>query len=162
MDEASIIQYMLDTFDGLDILQPKPGDDAPEIAWGDTFFIYDPQRNLDAQYRFPFATIVVKDYGDFDNVSNLNRAGVFRLNIGVSRNTYQKLLGPHPAPPGEAGVVNTGHDFAALDQLMPHPYYAPQSWVCVLNPSDATFETLKPLLAEAYQLAVGRARSKHA
>jgi hypothetical protein len=26
---------------------------------------------------------VAKDYGDFDNASNLNRADVFRLNIGA-------------------------------------------------------------------------------
>ncbi|WP_437870642.1 DUF6194 family protein [Sorangium sp. So ce363] len=28
--------------------------------------------------------------------------------------------------------------------------------VCVLNPSDATFEAARPLLAEAYQQAVSR------
>jgi hypothetical protein len=27
-------------------------------------------------------------------------------------------------------------------------------WVCVLNPSAATFEVVKPLLAEAYNLSV--------
>jgi hypothetical protein len=48
------------------------------------------------------------------------------------------------------------HDFTALDQLMPHPVYAPLSWVCVLNPSAATFDVVRPLLAEAYQRAVGR------
>jgi hypothetical protein len=52
--------------------------------------------------------------------------------------------------------VGTGHDFTALDQLLPHPVYAPMSWVCVLNPSVATFEAVRPLLAEAYQLAVSR------
>ncbi len=45
---------------------------------------------------------------------------------------------------------------AALDQLLPRPVYARQRWVCVLNPSDATFEKVKPLLAEAYGLAVNR------
>ena len=39
---------------------------------------------------------------------------------------------------------------------MPHPVYAAQSWVCVLNPSDATFESLRPLLAEAHQRAAER------
>ena len=34
--------------------------------------------------------------------------------------------------------------------------YAPMSWVCVLNPSVATFQAVRPLLAEAYQLAVSR------
>ena len=29
---------------------------------------------------------------------------------------------------------------------MPHPVYGPNHWVCVLNPSDTTFENLKPLL----------------
>lgn len=37
---------------------------------------------------------------------------------------------------------------------MPHPVYAPQFFVCILNPSEATFEEMvKPLLAEAYDVA---------
>ena len=93
---------------------------------------------------------------DYDRASHLDRPSVFRLNIGVSRDTYRSLFGPPPAPPGDAGGVATGHDFAALDQLMPHPVYAPQSWVCVLNPSAATFRGLQPLLAEAYARAANR------
>jgi Family of unknown function (DUF6194) len=46
--------------------------------------------------------------------------------------------------------------FTALDKLMPHPVYGQYHWVCVLNPSQATFETLKPLLQEAYDRAVQR------
>ena len=156
MDEASITRYIAETFAGVDIVQPEAGSSAPEIAWGDTFFSYDPDRNLEPQHRFPFATIVTKDYGDFDRASNLDRPGVFRLNIGVSKDTYRSLFGPQPSPPGAAGVVDTGHDFTALDQILPHPVYAPQSWVCVLNPSDATFEAMRPLLVEAYDLAVQR------
>jgi hypothetical protein len=119
---------------------------APEIAWGDTFFIYDPNHELEGARRFPFATIVTQDYGDFDNASNLNRPGVFRLNIGVSKKTYEALF------PKDAA-----HDFTALDRLMAHPVYGPSHWVCVLNPSEATFESLRPLLAEAYEIAVRRA-----
>jgi Family of unknown function (DUF6194) len=155
MDEASIIQYITDTFAGVDVVKPEASG-GPEIAWGDTFFIYDPNRNLDSQRKFPFATIVTKDYGDFDRASNLNRLGVFRLNIEVGKETYRSLFGRQPAPPGASGMVNTGHDFTVLDQLLPHPVYAPQSWVCVLNPSDATFQKIRPLLAEAYDLAVSR------
>jgi len=119
---------------------------SPEIAWGDTFFIYDPNREFEGPRRFPFATIVIKDYGDFDNASQLDRPGVFRLNIGVSKNTYQRLF------PDEAE-----HDFTALDRLMPHPVYGRNHFVCVLNPSDSTFERLKPLLAEAHAIAKRRA-----
>jgi len=155
MDEAAIIQYVADTLAGVHIVRPGPNDE-PEIARGDTFFIYDPDRDLEPKYQFPFATIVTKDYGDFDRASDIDRPGVFRLNIGVGKETYRSLFGAPPSPPGPAGFVDTGHDFTALDQVMPHPVYASQSWVCVLNPSDATFEAVRPLLAEAYDLAVKR------
>jgi hypothetical protein len=144
MDERAIIQYITETFAGVDVVMPADG-----IASGDTFFIYDPDRNLDDKHRLPFATIVTKDYGEFDNASNLNRPDVFRLNIGLGRETYRSLFGA----PGE---VTTGHDYTALDQLLPHPVYAPQSWVCVLNPSAAMFEKIQPLLAEAYAVVKNR------
>ena len=156
MDEVMITRYIADTFDGVDIVVASRETGAPEVAWGDTFFSYDPDRDLEPKYRLPFATIVTKDYGDFDRASNLNRPGVFRLNIGVSKDTYHSLFGPQPPPLGASGVVDTGHDFTAVNQLMPHPVYAPQSWVCVLNPREATFQAVRPLLAEAYDLAVRR------
>jgi len=156
MDEASITRYIADRFDGVDVVVASRETGAPEIAWGDTFFSYDPNRDLEPKQRMPFATIVTKDYGEFDCASNLNRPGVFRLNIGVAKETYRSFFGHQPPPPGKSGVVDTGHDFTALDQIMPHPVYAPQSWVCVLQPSAATFEAVRPLLADAYQLAVNR------
>ena len=84
MDQQAIIQYVSDTFSGVNVVTGTEG-----IATGDTFFIYDPDRNLEPKRQFPFATIVTKDYGDFDNASNLDRPGVFRPNIGVSRETFQ-------------------------------------------------------------------------
>ncbi len=144
VDEASIRTYVSDKFEGVDVEVGSREGGAPEIAWGDTFFIYDPDRNLEGAGRMPFATIVTKDYGDFDNASNLNRDGVFRLNIGVSTQTFESLF------------PNSGHDFTALDVLMPHPVYGRNHWVCVLNPSDATFQELEPLLAEAYEIVVRR------
>jgi hypothetical protein len=156
VDETAIIQYIADTFAGVNVVRPDESSGAPEIAWGDTFFIYDPDRDLEPKYQLPFATIVTKDYGDFDRASNLNRPGVFRLNVGVSKDTYRSLFGPQPPPVKEGGVVDTGHDFTALDRILPHPVYASQSWVCVLNPSEATFRAVRPLLAEALALAVAR------
>lgn len=157
MDQRAITQYITDTFAGVDVSTPSEG-----IATGDTFFIYDPDRALEPKHQFPFATIVTKDYGDFDRASNLNRPGVFRLNIGVGGETYRSLFGPHPSPPGAAGDVKAGHDFRALDRVLPHPVYAPQSWICVLNPSEETFQTVQPLLAEAYDQAVKRYTARRA
>ena len=146
MDEASITRYIESTFKGVDVLVGSRERGSPEIAWGDTFFIYDPNRDLSDTRRFPFATIVTKDYGDFDYSSNLDRPGVFRLNIGIRKETYAKLF--------DAEEI---FDFAALHRLMPHPVYGQNHFVCVLNPSDSMFEKVKPLLSEAYQIAVKRA-----
>ena len=153
MDQDAIIHYIEDAFTGIEVVRPTDG-----LGAGDTFFYYDPQRNLDPTRRLPFATIVTKDYGDFDNTSQLNRPGVFRLNIGVSRDTFRALFG---YAPGENSTTSTTYDFAALDRLMPHPVYAPQSWVCVLTPSPETFEAVKPLLADAYSIVAKRYASRH-
>jgi uncharacterized protein DUF6194 len=63
------------------------------------------------------------------------------------RETFVKLIGH---PPTEDATSAVGYDFAALDRLMRRPVYAPQSWLCVLNPTAVTFENIKPLLVEAY------------
>jgi Family of unknown function (DUF6194) len=148
MDQDAIIHYVADTFAGIEVVRPTDGPGA-----GDTFFFYDPQHNLDPTRRLPFATIVTKDYGDFDHASQLHRPEVFRLNIGVSRDTFRALFGHAP---GEDSTESAAYDFAALDRLMPHPVYAPQSFVCVLNPSPETFEAVKPLLADAYSIVATR------
>ncbi|HXN91225.1 MAG TPA: DUF6194 family protein [Candidatus Sulfotelmatobacter sp.] len=147
MVEAAITRYIETTFEGVDVVVASQKNGAPEIAWGDSFFIYDPDRNLPDKRRFPFAPIVTKDYGEFDNQSKLDRPGVFRLNIGVSKKTYASLFRDE-----------SQHDFEALDRLMPHPVYGRKHFVCVLNPSDSTFESITPLLKEAYEIAVRRAR----
>ena len=138
-DADAVTRYLLTTYE----------DAAATKAMGYLFFFYGADRKM------PFVTIGLED-NDYDRVSQLDRPGVYRLNIGVSKDTYRGLFGPPPAKLGEGGVVETGHDFAALDQLMPHPVYAPQGWVCVLNPSAETFRQIEPLLAEAYKLAVSR------
>jgi hypothetical protein len=150
MDEAAITRYISTSLPGVDVVVGSRESGSPELAWGDTFFIYDPGRNLSGTRRFPFATIVTKDYGDFDNASNLDRPGVFRLNIGVSKGTFARLFDPAEQ-----------FDFTALDRLMPHPVYGSNHFVCVLNPTASTFETIKPLLSEAYQIAVKRAAKRN-
>ena len=66
MDQAQIIEYVSTHCEGVNVVAG-----TIEIAIGDTFFIYDPERNLPDKQQIPFATIVTKDYGDFDNASNL-------------------------------------------------------------------------------------------
>src|SRR5919202_2365889 len=103
MDQQAIIQYVVDTCPGVNVVTATEG-----LPAGDTFFIYDPHRQLEPKHQFPFATIVTKDYGDFDRASNLDRPGVFRLNVGVSREPYRPLFAPQPPPPAAGSTVDTG------------------------------------------------------
>jgi Family of unknown function (DUF6194) len=65
-------------------------------------------------HRLPFMTIANSD-NEYDNVSNLNREGVFRVNVGVSKDTFQKLVGQ---------VDKDSVDYSALNVFMPHPDYS--------------------------------------
>lgn len=132
MDETSVVNYITETFPGVETT----------TNFGYTFFFYRSDHIL------PFATLISSDQ-DYDRISNLDRPGVFRLNIGVSRETFQSLF-------GTAKVDVSSYDFTALDVIMPHPEYAQQSFICVLSPSEATFERVRALLAEAYDIAVRR------
>jgi len=136
MEQDAIVDYVKRTFADTTVLRPTDGPGA-----GDTFFV-----PTDDPKQFPFATIVAKNYGDFDNTSQLDRQGIFRLNVGVRRDTFRGLF------PDDSTV----HDPTVLDVLMPHPVYASQSWISVLNPSAATFQSIEPLLAEAHDIAVAR------
>lgn len=133
MTEDDITQHLIDMLGGGHF----------EVADDNTFFFHG------ADNKFPFATIVTKD-NDFDSASKLNRPGVFRLNVGVGKESFRALF-------GEQSPVDI--DYTALDRLMPHPVYAKMHWVSVINPSAATFETVKPLLAEARNLLIARDKS---
>jgi len=150
MDAAAARQAVLDLADEIHALD----------ASGDTYFYYDLPDDPEPDRRFPFATLITGDR--HDSFSNLDREGVYRLNVGVSRQTYESLIGA-PPPRAEAdGSYDTGHDYTALDRIMPHPVYAPMNWVSVLNPSRQTFATVvRPLLDEAIDTA-GRKAARRA
>lgn len=131
MDATAMVGYIRDTFPGVETTQ----------AYGYEFFFYADERKL------PFATLASSD-SEYDRVSNLDRPGVFRLNIGISRETFHALFGTNK-------VDVSSYDFTALDMISPHPEYAAQNFVCVLSPEE-TWETVRSLLAEAYSLAVSR------
>ena len=141
MDPTGLARAIQGAFEGVEALE----------ANGDTFFLAGDQP---ADQRLPFATLVTSDA--HDRASDLDRPGVFRLNIGISRESYEARFGPPPPGPITAEPVDTGHDYTALDVVMPHPIYASLNWVCVLNPSAATFEAVRPLLDEAYGIALAR------
>lgn len=143
MNEAQVSRSIITTFAGVDVAT-----DADN-----TFFFYNPDPTVAPDHRFPFVTLVTSDL--YDQLSHLSRSSVFRLNIGVSKRTFHSLFGDPPHASETGGAAIREYDFTALDQVMPHPVYGAMYWVCVLNPSEATFEaSVRPLLAEAYGRAV--------
>ena len=136
MDDADIIRYIIETYPDTDIV----------TAGGGTFFSIDPEKHWPN-----FATLVTTDEFDEGPIANLSgRPGVFRLNIGVTGNSFDRVL-------GDAALEGAQVDFAALDTLLPHPVYGKQHWLSVLSPSDETFEQqVRPLLDEAHGILARR------
>lgn len=126
MKAAEAAAYIDRTFAGIERTE----------AYGYTMWFYGTLRML------PFATILENDT-EYDNGSNLDARGAWRLNIGVEKATYRALV--------------LAGDPQALDRLLPHPHYAAQAWISIISPAEATFtQALAPLLAEAYALAKRR------
>jgi hypothetical protein len=103
--------------------------------------------SLDEKHWPNFATIVWSDEFDEGAPSNLAREGVYRVNVGVDRQTFERMVGSQVNP-----------DYAAFDSFMPNPTYAKQRWISVINPShDSVCDTLLPLIAVAHDRLVRRA-----
>ena len=107
--------------------------------------------SLDEKHWPNFATVVWTDEHDEGEPSKLSRPGVYRLNIGLGKETFQRLVGNVTEP-----------DYAAFDRILPHPVYAKQRWIAILNPSEQTLqETVIPLLTEAHdRLAAQQERQR--
>ncbi len=130
------------------------GSGAPPVAWGDTFFFHDPD-DREEDRRIPFATIVTKDYPGFDTASDLDRDGVFRVNVEVGRERFEQLLGYAPAQ-----LAEHHPDYRFSDVPLPHPTYGRQAWVSVVSPIEQSAAVVRDLLVEAHRRATTRHRRR--
>ena len=138
MDETFVTSYITSTFEHVETA----------VNLGYTFFFY---RD---DHMHAFATIA-SNGNEYEQISKLDRPCVYRLNIGVGRETFRSLFGTKKINPGD-------YDFTRLDTLLPHPDYSSQFFLCVLSPSEATFETIRSMLAEAYDIAMRRYSKRQA
>ena len=126
--------YLLENFDGLNILE----------ADGDLFFMHENNSKL------PFVTLINKD-NDYDSVSNLNREGFFRLNFPINQEIFASKFGGLTKDKKLEVYMNIGLDFTQEDIILPHPTYGSMNWVCIVNPSKETFETIKQYLKTSFE-----------
>lgn len=129
---------------GVTELHVANGSDAPESNWGNYFFYV-----ADEQYR-PFATVVIRDMPGFDEASRLDRPDVVRLNLHVGRAEFERRFGFAPRD-----LAAHPFDYSTLDEVLPHPVYGSQGWVCVLNP-DRSFSDVIELVTLAHGNALAR------
>jgi hypothetical protein len=138
MTSNQLITQIQSNYNGLSLLN----------TFGEKSLFYNPDNLLPKGIYF--ATIKEGD-GQNDKASGLYREGIFRFNFGVTKTTYEELFGTKPARPVKGGIVDTCHDFTALNQLTPHPIYAWLHWVAVLNPQGDTLKQVWELLDESYE-----------
>lgn len=140
MTADEILNYCLENFEGTVLVN----------SWGERGVFYNPDRKL--KRGVYILTIKEKD-GDNDKGSQLDRENVYRVNIGIRKDTFIEMFGSIPKRPGKGCIVDMEYDFSTIDTILPHPVYAWMGWICSLNPSEETFARLKPFITEAYEYA---------
>ena len=140
MNANDILNYCVENLDGVVL----------DKNWGERGIFYNPGSVL--KKGVYILTIKEKD-GANDNASNVSREGIYRVNLGIRKETFREMFSFVPPRPPAGGVVEMDYDFSQLDTIMPHPVYAWMGWVCVLNPTEQTFDKLKPLIQESYLFA---------
>ena len=98
MTITKITSYITQNFDGIELVE----------ANGDLFFMAKNNEKL------PFATIVTQD-NEYDNFSNLNRDGFFRLNIGLDKETFNSMFDGITNKKGLEAYLDLGIDFSKED-----------------------------------------------
>ena len=118
----------------------------PNVQWSEAygyrFYFYGDD------HRMPFLTMANSD-SEYDNRSNLSREGVFRVNLGVSRETFSGLF-------PEAVIDPDVLDYTSLNEFLPHPDYWKQSFLCILNPAGENVARLQDLIREAHGVSQAR------
>ena len=147
MQPENIVEKITNEFSGV----------VPKSSWGETSLFYNPGKLLPNGVYF--CTIKEKN-GDNDKASNLDREGIYRLSIGVSKESYESLFGTRPKRPSKGGIIDTEHDFTECNILIPHPIYGWMSWVQILNPTETVFSELLPLIKGAHSSAVFKFNKK--
>lgn len=137
MTEADV-RELLGALPGARIFVASEQNGAPEAAWGDTFCYYDPDGTKGQ--KWPIATIVTHDTPGWDEVFHLDRPDAFRLNLHVGRT--------------HVPTISDDIDRSRCDAVLPHPQYAAQGWIAIVNPADR--DQVARMASLAHHRAVAR------
>ncbi len=143
IDSSIVVRYLKSTFTDLF----EDGDEI-QSGWGEHAFYYKP--NTLRPRGVYFVTIKSKPTRS-DPASKILVNGAYRLGVRLSPAEFERRFG-RPSKWLKVGErPDPAFDYRVDDQICPDP----MGWwtaLCVLNPSEATFEALKPTIQEAYKL----------
>ncbi|MFF0318402.1 DUF6194 family protein [Micromonospora sp. NPDC005252] len=145
--DATVLADRIRALPDVEQVMASEEDGSPEGAWGDRFFYVGPDR------RQPFATIVEHDVPGFDEAAQLDRPGVFRLNLDLGRAEFERMFG---FPPKAFEEHRDAFDFARLDTVTPHPGYALYGFASIVMPGPQMLPEIDRLLTVAHTRAVDR------
>ncbi len=140
MTPNDILSYCLSNLEGTTLVE----------SWGEKGIFYNPNRALK---RGVYVLTIKEKDGNNDKGSFLNRDNVYRVNVGLRKQTFIERFGYIPERPSAGKIIKMDYDFTILDTIIPHPVYAWMGWICVLNPSSKTFEEFKAIIRESYEFA---------
>ncbi len=132
----------------IDIIQKRYDGIVCKKAYGETAIFYNPENLL--KNGVYFCTIKEND-GPNDKASKLYREGVYRINVGVTKEEFIKLFYVVPKRPLKGEVIKGHYDFTAKNTVIPHPIYAWMSWICILSPEDKQFNEFLKYLDISYK-----------
>lgn len=140
IEADEVLKYCLENLEGTILVS----------SWGERGIYYNPDNILK---RGVYILTVKEKDGDNDKGSNLNRENIYRVNLGIRKTTFIEMFDFIPKRPAKGCIVDMNYDFSATNKILPHPVYAWMGWICLLSPSEQTFNELKPLIQEAYEYA---------
>ena len=98
MTPDKILEYCLKELDGTVLVR----------SWGESGIFYNPQNRLK---RGVYILTVKEKDGNHDKSSKLDRENIYRVNVGVRKNTFAKMFGVIPQRPPKAVSLKWGMIF---------------------------------------------------
>ncbi|MDA3966711.1 MULTISPECIES: DUF6194 family protein [Helicobacter] len=140
----------------INILQDKYSGIVLREIYGEKALFYNPHNYF--KNGVYFCTIKETD-GPNDNISKLNREGIYRLSCSIDYICYERLFGKKPSRPKRGEYVKIGCDikFECLNIIMPHPIYAYLYWICINSPNKEKFYEF----LEFIDISYNKAKSKY-
>ncbi|WP_424216630.1 DUF6194 family protein (plasmid) [Streptomyces sp. BI20] len=184
MTEREVVNLLAELPD-VHVETAGPGTGAPEIAWGDTFATDAPAGARPSAMPFATVVVKDYPGFDTASALDRSGVFRVNLAVGRAR-LAELTRGPDaegsPVPgtgtvagpgtgvgagagtrtgaaagtEGDASRVDAAPDPTAFDRILPHPVYAAQGWIAILNPGPVTAPHLRALVHEAHARAVAR------